>query len=138
MLKQNQKIQSNIEKKNLGPVLRNLFYEPINVVIFMALLFLFSNNSIDDIPGTLIYLLERIKTTLAPAVFLFVGISILFEKKYFFQILPILLIRAGICLFLVILTIRMFNFQLEDEAVLFLILSCMWLYKIVFKRFSDL
>ena len=121
--KQNQKIQSNIEKKKLGPVLRNLFYEPINIVIFIALLFLFSNNSINDIPNTLISLFERIKTTLAPAVFLFVGISMIFEKKYFLQIFPILFIRAGISLLLVVLIIRIFNFRLEDEALLYIILS---------------
>ena len=121
--KQNQKIQSNLEKKSLGPVLKNLFYEPINIVIFIALLFLFTNNSINDIPDSLISLFQVIKTTLAPAVFLFVGISMMFEKKYFLQILPILFIRAGICLFLVLLIIRILNFKLEDESLLYLILS---------------
>ena len=119
----NQKIQLNLKKKKLGPALKNLFYEPINIVIFIALLFLFSNNSIDDIPDTLISLFERIKTTLAPAVFLFVGISMIFEKKYFLQIMPILFIRAGVCLLIVVLVIRIFNFKLQDEALLYLILS---------------
>ena len=121
--KQNQKIQSNLDKKKLGPVLKNLFYEPINIVIFIALLFLLSNNSINDMPNILISLFERIKTTLAPAVFLFVGISMIFEKKYFLQILPILFIRAGICLLLVLSIIRIFNLKLENEALLYLILS---------------
>ena len=82
--KQNQKYNQIFIKK-FGPVLKNLFYEPINIVIFIALLFLFSNNTINDIPNTLISLFKGIKTTLAPAVFLFVGISMIFEKKYFYR-----------------------------------------------------
>ena len=66
--KQNPKIQSNLYKKIWASV-KNLFYEPINIVIFIALLFLFSNNTINDIPDSLISLFQGIKTTLAPAVF---------------------------------------------------------------------
>ena len=121
--KKNRKIDLDDGENKIGSIFKNFLYEPINIVIIVALIFFLTNNSIIDIPNLIVSFFNVIKRTLAPAVFIFVGLSILLEKKYFFEIIPILMIRAGICLLLALSIILIGDLKINDKSILYIILS---------------
>ena len=108
---------------SLNFILKSLIYEPINVVMILALIFLTTNNNLSDIPNMIISLFMKIKDSLAPAVFIFIGFSILFNLKDLIKIIPLLLIRSGLCLLIVTSSIHFTGLGFTDETILFIILS---------------
>jgi len=118
-----QNIANSQKKESYGFVFKSLFYEPINIIMIVALIFLATSNTIEDIPTLILSFFLKIKDSLAPAVFIFIGVSILFTKNEFIKILPLLLIRAGFCLIVVTSIIYLFGIGFTDSSILFLILS---------------
>ena len=114
---------NNKRNKPIKTVVKSLFLEPINIVIIVAVLFLSSSSTINDIPLLLINLFSKIKDTLAPVVLIFVGLSIIFNKHVVKNILPLLFIRSGLCLLLSSACIHLTGFTISEDIKLFLILS---------------
>ena len=114
---------NNKSNKPIKTVVKSLFLEPINIVIIVAVLFLSSSSTINDIPLLLINLFSKIKDTLAPVVLIFVGLSIVFNKHVVKNILPLLFIRSGLCLLLSSACIHLTGFTISEDIKLFLILS---------------
>ena len=114
---------NNKSNKPIKTVVKSLFLEPINIVIIVAVLFLSSSSTINDIPLLLINLFSKIKDTLAPVVLIFVGLSIIFNKHVVKNILPLLFIRSGLCLLLSSACIHLTGFTISEDIKLFLILS---------------
>lgn len=119
----NQNSTKNNTNKPINTVLKSLFLEPINIVIIVAILFLSSRSSINDIPFLFIDLFSKIKDTLTPVVLIFVGLSIVFNRHVFKNILPLLFIRSGLCLLISTACIQTTGFTLSEDMKLFLILS---------------
>ena len=128
---------NNKSNKPIKTVVKSLFLEPINIVIIVAVLFLSSSSTINDIPLLLINLFSKIKDTLAPVV-LAISIaipphpqpisktlifSIVFNKHVVKNILPLLFIRSGLCLLLSSACIHLTGFTISEDIKLFLILS---------------
>ena len=119
----NQNNTNNNINKPIKTVVKSLFLEPINIVIIVAILFLSSRSTINDIPLLLIDLFSKIKDTLSPVVLIFIGLSIVFNKNVVKNILPLLFIRSGLCLLVSTACIQITGFSLSDDIKLFLILS---------------
>ena len=121
----NNNIKNNNNKNNkpIKTVIKSLFLEPINIVIIVAILFLSSSSTINDIPLLLIDLFSKVKDTLAPVVLIFIGLSIVFNKHVVKNILPLLFIRSGLCLLLSSVCMQVTGFTLSEDIKLFLILS---------------
>lgn len=120
---QSQKMFFKQKTGSLNFILKSLIYEPINVVMILALIFLTTNNNLSDIPNMIISLFMKIKDSLAPAVFIFIGFSILFKLKDLIKIIPLLFIRSGLCLLIVTSSIHFTGLGFTDETILFIILS---------------
>ena len=121
----NNNIKNNNNKNNkpIKTVIKSLFLEPINIVIIVAILFISSSSTLNDIRLLLIDLFSKVKDTLAPVVLIFIGLSIVFNKHVVKNILPLLFIRSGLCLLLSSACMQVTGFTLSEDIKLFLILS---------------
>tara|TARA_A100001011_G_scaffold222408_2_gene230388 strand:+ start:699 stop:1853 length:1155 start_codon:yes stop_codon:yes gene_type:complete len=119
----NQNNTNNNNNKPINTVIKSLFLEPINIIIFMAILFLSSRSTINDIPILLIDLFSKIKDTLTPVVLIFIGLSIVFNRNVFKNILPLLFLRSGLCLLISTACMQITGFNLSEDIKLFLVLS---------------
>ena len=119
----NQNNTNNNNNKPINTIIKSLFLEPINIIIFMAILFLSSRSTINDIPILLIDLFSKIKDTLTPVVLIFIGLSIVFNRNVFKNILPLLFLRSGLCLLISTACMQITGFNLSEDIKLFIVLS---------------
>ena len=63
------------------------------------------------------------KDTLTPLVLIFIGLSIIFSKDALKDIIPVLFIRAGVCLFFTICAVNTFGLNNGDDTIFYLALS---------------
>tara|TARA_A100001015_G_C15037744_1_gene737425 strand:- start:2722 stop:3864 length:1143 start_codon:yes stop_codon:yes gene_type:complete len=114
------------DKKNkISPktILKSVFTEPINLVLLISIGILFLGYTIDQIPMVFIEFVTRMKETLTPLVLIFIGLSIIFAKEALKEIIPVLFIRAGICLFFTISAVNFFGMSSGDDILFYLSLS---------------
>ena len=109
--------------KSIKPILKNFFYEPINIIIFVAIIFLLTGNTITNLPDVLIDFFYEISDTLTPVVLIFIGLSIIFKRDVVMDIIPLLLLRSGICLLILTFFLQITGHGFYIETKLFLILS---------------
>ena len=112
--------KNNISTKN---ILKSIFTEPINLVLIFSTIILSLGFTIDEIPNIFVDLLNRMKDTLTPLVLIFIGLSIIFSKEALKDIIPLLFIRAGVCLFFTICAINIFGLSNGEDTIFYLALS---------------
>lgn len=99
------KTNLNFEKKSIKSkvksLLKTLFYEPVNVFIFVAILFVSFGITLDKLPTILASTLTRLSTIMTPLVLIFIGLAAKIQKKQFFQIASLLMLRASFTLIIV-------------------------------------
>ena len=110
-------------RKSIKPMLKNFLYEPINIIIFVAIIFLWTGNTITNLPNLLIDFFSKISDTLTPVVLIFIGLSIILKRDVVMDIIPLLLLRSGICLLILTFLLQLSGYGFYTETKLFLILS---------------
>ena len=110
-------------KISVKKILKSVFLEPINLVLVASALMLSFGFNIDQVPEILVNFISRLKDTLTPLVLIFIGLSIIFAKDALKEIIPILLIRAGICLLITSLLIHFLGVVNSGEIAFYLILA---------------
>ena len=115
-----QKIES---EKPYVTILKSLFLEPINILIFVAVMILATGNNINTIPPIFVDLISKIKGTLTPLVLIFIGLSVVFNRKVIVEIIPTLFLRAGLCLLIVTVMLQIFAVTIPNDILFFMILS---------------
>ena len=110
-------------RKSIKPMLKNFLYEPINIIIFVAIIFLWTGNTITNLPNLLIDFFSKISDTLTPVVLIFIGLSIILKRDVVMDIIPLLLLRSGICLLILTFLLQLTGYGFYTETKLFLILS---------------
>ena len=118
-----QGIRKRKNKVQLKTILKNIFFEPINLVLVTSLLMLSFGFNIDQIPKVLVNFIIRLKDTLTPLVLIFIGLSIIFAKDALKEIIPLLLIRAGICLLMTSTLIHFLGVSNSSENTFYLIIA---------------
>ena len=103
--------------------MKSIFTEPINLVLIFSTIILSLGFTIEEIPKIFVDLLTRMKDTLTPLVLIFIGLSIIFSKEAFKDIIPVLFIRAGVCLFFTISAVNIFGINNSNETIFYLALS---------------
>ena len=118
-----QGIRKRKNKIHPKTILKNIFFEPINIVLVASLLMLSFGFNIDQIPKVLVNFIIRLKDTLTPLVLIFIGLSIIFAKDALKEIIPLLLIRAGICLLMTSTLIHFLGVSNSSENTFYLIIA---------------
>ncbi|WMI65098.1 permease [Aestuariibaculum sp. YM273] len=106
--------------KSLGKV---MLFEPINILIVIALIFLIFGISFYDLPIFLQDNLNRLAAMLTPMVLLFIGLAIKVKRKSFIQIFSLLMLRYGVTLLLVGCIVSLVQFTVSDDVLFMLVFS---------------
>tara|TARA_A100000164_G_scaffold273175_1_gene245154 strand:+ start:76 stop:1158 length:1083 start_codon:yes stop_codon:yes gene_type:complete len=112
-----------ISKKPLKTIFKNVIREPINIALFLAFSLIFLEYNYENLPNLLISLTDKIKNTLTPIVLIFIGLSLVINKKSIAEIIPILFLRAGLSLFLVNSILLVFGRHSTNDSILYFILA---------------
>ncbi|SFB68537.1 hypothetical protein SAMN04487891_101383 [Flagellimonas taeanensis] len=116
-------LQSNGKKnegKKLGPLIRAMVSEPVNIFIGVALVLLAFGMSMDSLPFFLSETLEKLSLIMTPLVLLFIGLAVKIKRKQFFQIFSLLCTRAGLVLLISGIFILISGIQAQNEILLIL------------------
>lgn len=114
-------LQSNQSKKGsaqLGPMLKAMISEPVNIFIGMALLLLVFGFTMDSLPFFLSETLEKLSLIMTPLVLLFIGLAVKIKRKQFFQIFSLLCTRAGLVLLISGAFVMITGIQAQNEILL--------------------
>lgn len=120
--KNNPSIQEPLQEK-LKSLLKTLILEPVNLFIFVALIFLSLGITIDNLPNFISKTLSRLSLIMTPLVLIFIGLALKLNKKSFFQIFSLLMLRAAISLFLIVAIVLLFKISLGKEILFLLAFS---------------
>ncbi len=110
-------------KEKLKSLLKTLILEPVNLFIFVALIFLSLGITIDNLPNFISKTLSRLSLIMTPLVLIFIGLALKLNKKSFFQIFSLLMLRAAISLFLIVAIVLLFKISLGKEILFLLAFS---------------
>jgi hypothetical protein len=116
-------LQSNGKKnegKKLGPLIKVMVSEPVNIFIGVALVLLAFGMSMDSLPFFLSETLEKLSLIMTPLVLLFIGLAVKIKRKQFFQIFSLLCTRAGLVLLISGIFILISGIQAQNEILLIL------------------
>lgn len=93
--------QVSISKgSRIKELLKSLIYEPVNLFIVIALVLLSMGLDTASLPGVISATLHRLSLLMTPLVLLFIGLAVSIKRNQFSKILSLLMLRAGIVLFL--------------------------------------
>ncbi|PNW28128.1 AEC family transporter [Formosa algae] len=84
--------------KALGKV---MLFEPVNIFILVALLFVFSGIHLVNLPLFIQDNLNRLSSIMTPLVLLFIGLAVVIKKKQIAQIFSLLMLKSGVTLLII-------------------------------------
>ena len=116
-------LNRRITKKPLKIILKNIIKEPINIALFLAFSLIFLEYNYKTLPNLLISITDKIRNTLTPIVLIFIGLSLVINKKSISEIIPILFLRAGLCLFIVNSILHILGGHSTNDSILYFILA---------------
>lgn len=108
------------EGKKLGPLIKAMVSEPVNIFIGVALVLLAFGMSMDSLPFFLSETLEKLSLIMTPLVLLFIGLAVKIKRKQFFQIFSLLCTRAGLVLLICGAFVLISGIQAQNEILLIL------------------
>ncbi len=97
----NADFEANSLKSKLKSLFKTLLYEPVNLFILVALILVSFGINLEKLPNFIASTLSRLSYIMTPLVLLFIGLAVKFQKKQFFQIFSLLLLRASFTLLLI-------------------------------------
>ncbi len=110
-------------KEKLKSLLKTLVLEPVNLFIFVALIFLSLGITFDSLPNFIGDTLSRLSLIMTPLVLIFIGLALKLNSKSFFQIFSLLMLRACVALVLVIGIVVVFKITVGKEILFLLAFS---------------
>ncbi|MEH6657245.1 permease [Leeuwenhoekiella marinoflava] len=113
-----------ITNKSTGAKFKSLciamISEPVNIFIAAALTLLSLGINMNSIPFLFSESLSRLSLLMTPLVLLFIGLSVNIKKRQFAEIVSLLLVRAGIVVFLAIGLILFADIAIAEDRLLLL------------------
>ncbi|WP_147676685.1 AEC family transporter [Algibacter pacificus] len=110
-------------KSRLKSLLLTLLYEPVNLFIFVALILVSFNISLDSLPSFLGSTLSRLSAIMTPLVLIFIGLAVKLKKKQFFEIFSLLILRAAFTLLLVSIVVFSFDLVVKNDILVLIAFS---------------
>ena len=120
--KNNKSIKEPIKKK-LKSLVKTLVLEPVNVFIFVALIFLSLGITMDNLPSFISNTLNRLSLIMTPLVLIFIGLALKLNRRSFFQIFSLLMLRTAISLLLIVAIAVIFKINIAKEILFLLAFS---------------
>ena len=123
----NADFEANSLKTKLKSLVKTLLYEPVNLFIIVALILVSFGITLDKLPNFLSNTLSRLSYIMTPLVLLFIGLAVKFKSQQFFQILSLLLLRAGFTLLLIAGIVFFANISIQKDILVmiaFALSSC--------------
>lgn len=122
---------SRVSQESSGEKARQLLLamlkEPINMVLFLAVLLLGLGWTMQDLPKALGETVQMLKGVMTPLVLLFIGMSVILKWQQIQSILFLLMLRAGLSLLVSGLIVSVVSLPTESAvllAVVFPVSSC--------------
>ena len=115
-----QKVAKTSNKSKLKNLLITMITEPVNLFIAAALLLLFAGFRLNTLPYVVSEGLSKLSLLMTPLVLLFIGLSVSVKRNQFLQILSLLLVRAGIVTFFVLIVCYLGSISILEDRLLFL------------------
>ena len=115
-----QKVAKTSNKSKLKNLLITMITEPVNLFIAAALLLLFAGFKLNTLPYVVSEGLSKLSLLMTPLVLLFIGLSVSVKRNQFLQILSLLLVRAGIVTFFVLIVCYLGSISILEDRLLFL------------------
>ncbi|MEO1336697.1 MAG: permease [Myxococcota bacterium] len=97
--------QTRIEGDKIGAFLKMLFTEPVNLFILAALLMISQGYSLVYLPHIIAEPLTRLSALVTPLILLFIGLSVRFKSSELRTITALLLLRAAVVVWIVVLLV---------------------------------
>ncbi|MGO4911311.1 permease [Leeuwenhoekiella sp. W20_SRS_FM14] len=94
--------------------------EPVNVLIVAALILLCTGFNLTSLPYLISESFSRLSILMTPLVLLFIGLSVNVKRSQFFEIASLLLVRAGVVIFLCVGIILITEIELSQDRLLLL------------------
>lgn len=94
--------------------------EPVNMLIVIALGLLISGYNLESFPYLISESLSKLSLLMTPLVLLFIGLSVNVKKRQFFEIASLLMVRAGVVVFLCIGLILIADIRIPEDRLLLL------------------
>lgn len=89
------KNETQVNTKKLGSLFKSLIGEPVNLVILVAVVQMIIGIDYESFPVPLSLTIDRISLIMTPLVFIFIGISVKFNRLQFATIAYLLICRSG-------------------------------------------
>ncbi|MCR8667667.1 permease [Aestuariibaculum sp. M13] len=110
-------------KDKMTSLAKVMFFEPVNILIIIALLLLAFGISMSDLPLFLQDNLNRLAGLLTPMVLLFIGLAVKIKSKSFIQIFSLLMLRYGVTLLLVASIVAFAKLNVHDDVLFIIVFS---------------
>lgn len=114
----NNKQESDLTR--LKTLVKVMLFEPINLLIILALILLVSGISLADLPLFLQENLNRLSLIMTPLVLLFIGLAVKIKKKQLGQVFSLLMLRYGISLLLIAGVVAALKIQTSQDVLFML------------------
>jgi hypothetical protein len=116
----NQSIAKAPAFKNIKSLIKVMLFEPVNLFIIVALILVCSGVSLADLPTFIQEALNRLSYIMTPLILLFIGIAVRLRKNQLFKIFSLLMLRAGLTLFVISIFMMLSKISIKNE-ILFMI-----------------
>lgn len=101
-------------------LLKKMFSEPVNLLMFLAILFIFLGIDMDDFPVFLKDIVERLSYIMTPLVLLYIGLALKLKRNQLEVIFSLLAFRAGFALLMGAALIYLTGIQVREDMLLLL------------------
>ena len=113
--------------EKLKSLVLTLICEPVNLFILVALIFIGFGITLDTLPKFINLTLTRLSNIMTPLVLIFIGVAVQINKKQFFQIASLLVLRAAFVLLLISAMAGLFGVAVNNDVlviVMFALSAC--------------
>ncbi len=104
----------------LGPMLKAMVSEPVNLFIAAALVLLGLGFNMKSLPFVFSETLQKLSLIMTPLVLLFIGLAVKIKRKQFVQIFSLLCLRAGLVFMISGVFVVITGVQAKNEILLLL------------------
>lgn len=119
----NQSITQQPMGTKLKILVKTMLFEPVNIFIIVALIFVFFGINNSSLPIFIQEILNRLSSIMTPLVLIFIGLSVKIERKQFSQIFSMLMLRASLIIFSIACLVTVFKVGIKDDILFYVTFS---------------
>lgn len=119
----NQSIAKQPIGKKVKILAKTMLFEPVNLFIIVALIFVFFGINNSSLPVFIQEILNRLSSIMTPLVLLFIGLSVKIERKQFAQIFSLLMLRASLIIFSIACLVTVFKVGIKNDILFYIAFS---------------